>query len=474
MLLYRSLAESWRVMSEYRVRNRGEIVANCIRASMQDAWSIISFFYPKDGIGKRLSDEDFREVFFLLTDAYPNEIESNPDPIDLLVSLSETEVTTGHAKSIVSRLHNILEAEDNEVRSWLIRPLFETINKRDLHPLFLRMSVRASPIRRRDAIMALAMAYDYPFHHVRTSVNLLGLENTVRDLSLNGFNYSKIRPLCFQPLLIPIPVLVKSPSAVTFTKCYAEEVEGTWVTLHHDKKKTMVFDSSGADIPEIEDIRSWALNIGLLDGVYLCDYAERRDNSFLLIDWLNPTDSKLTYASRRKRFDTLPSWAIKPMIEMDLPYHPESSPSPYLLRNARGILTYENTIEEVVLLNPQIKYRILRVLSGKVVKSNSGGVPTILWKLGARDGFDYYPVCELESPHDFLKDIRNFLSPFKRLVGEAIKITSPLFVRVNVITSGWGDLGCYLKGEIIKVESNAGISDCMGVEELGYVEDESE
>ena len=105
-----------------------------------------------------------------------------------MVSLSETEVTTGHAKSIVSRLHNILEAEDNEVRSWLIRPLFETINKRDLHPLFLRMSVRASPIRRRDAIMALAMAYEHPFHHVRTSVNLLGLKNTVRDLSLNGFN----------------------------------------------------------------------------------------------------------------------------------------------------------------------------------------------------------------------------------------------------------------------------------------------
>ena len=96
MLLYRSLAESWRVMSEYRVRNRGEIVANCIRASMQDAWSIISFFYPKDGIGNRLSDEDFREIFYLLTDAYPDEIESNPDPIDLLVSLSETEVTTGH------------------------------------------------------------------------------------------------------------------------------------------------------------------------------------------------------------------------------------------------------------------------------------------------------------------------------------------------------------------------------------------
>ena len=62
MLAYRSLAETWRVISEYNVRNRAEMVANCIRASMQDTWSIISFFYPKDGIGTRLSDEDFRLI----------------------------------------------------------------------------------------------------------------------------------------------------------------------------------------------------------------------------------------------------------------------------------------------------------------------------------------------------------------------------------------------------------------------------
>ena len=154
MLMYRSLAESWRVLTAYRLRSRAEIVANNIRASMSETWTVVSFFYPKDGIGNRLSDEDFREIFFLLTDAYPEEVDDNPDPLNLLTSLSETEITTDTAKSVVDRMHSILEAPDNEVRTWLIRPLFDRISKRDLHPFFMRLSVRASPVRRRDVVSA--------------------------------------------------------------------------------------------------------------------------------------------------------------------------------------------------------------------------------------------------------------------------------------------------------------------------------
>ena len=195
---YRALAESWRVLLAYRLRSRKEIISNCICASMDDPWSVVSFFYPKDGIGNRLSDEDFREIFFLLTDAFPEEVTFNPDPINLLSSLSESEKTTGHAKPIVARMHSILKAEDNEIRAWLIRPLFSRINKRDLHPFFMRLSVRASPIRRRDVIAALGMAYDEPFHHVRTSVNLIGLKNTVNALSMGSFDFKKVRPLLRQ------------------------------------------------------------------------------------------------------------------------------------------------------------------------------------------------------------------------------------------------------------------------------------
>lgn len=477
MLHYRSLAESWRVLTSYRLRSRGEIVANNIRAQMDDAWTIISFFYPKDGIGNRLSDEDFREIFFLLTDAYPEEVDENPDPIHLLTTLSETDLTVGSAKSVVDRAHRILEAPDNEVRAWLIRPLFERISKRDLHPFFMRLSVRASPIRRRDVILALSMAYEHPFHHIRTSVNLLGLQSTVRDLSLGAFDYSKIRPVSGKPIILPSPVLLASPDAIGFTKCFVEIVEGTRITVHHSKTGTIGFSASGSEIPDDDGWMSrWAEALKTKEfpmdyGIYLCDYAEQRDNPLLLVDWLTPDNPKTSFNARRKVLSSVPDWALKPLQLYDSPamISQDEYDLPLIIHNARGILTYENTIEEIALLNPKTRERVVRVLSGRVVESSSGGSPIVMWRLGVRDGFDYYPVTEVECELDF----KRYCAPYKVIIGEAVKIETPLFVTVNVLASGWGDIGAYLNCRIVEVAPAAGISDCIGVEELGYVDTES-
>ena len=85
------------------------------------------------------------------------------------------------------------------------------------------------------------------------------------------------------------------------------------------------------------------------------------------------------------------------MLMLEAPYHAHYENIPFILRNARGILTYENTLEEVALLNPTTTDRIMRVISGRITESPTGGPPVMLWRLGVRDGFDYYPVCELES-----------------------------------------------------------------------------
>ena len=84
-----------------------------------------------------------------------------------------------------------------------------------------------------------------------------------------------------------------------------------------------------------------------------------------------------------------------------------------------------------------------------------------------RDGFDYYPVCEMESDFDF----NNYCASYKMIDGEAIKIDTPLFVTVDILSSGWGDIGAYVMGTITGIKTDAGISECMGVEEIGYVED---
>jgi len=422
----------------------------------------------------RLSDEDFREIYYLLTDAYPDEIKTNSDPIHQLTLLSETENTTGTAKSVSDRISKILETDDNEVRSWLIRPLFDRINTRDLHPFFMRLSVRSAPVRRRDVISALALAYEQPYHHVRTSVNLLGLRNTLNDLSLHSFDYTQIRPLVGEPLIIPTPTLVESSDVVAFTKCLLETVEGAWVSIHRMTERTTGYTASGNELPDDDNwIHNWANAIDLPLGIYLCDYAEMRDNPLLLIDWLDPSEAQMTLSKRRERFTGIPEWAIKPMISLDRPYHSEKyqdSGLPFLIRNARGILTYQNTVEEVVLLNPVSKYRTMRVLSGRVFQNLAQGDQMfVLWKLGARDGYDYFPIVEMNSGKLRDQDFNRYCSPWKWAVGEAIRIETPLFVKVDILTSGWGEIGAYVTGQIIEFDEAAGIADTMGVEEIGYV-----
>ena len=152
---------------------------------------------------------------------------------------------------------------------------------------------------------------------------------------------------------------------------------------------------------------------------------------------------------------------------LDAPYLSdviESEGHPILLRNARGILTYENTAEEVVLINPSSSHRIMRVLSGKVVESDTGGAPLILWKLGVRDGFDYYPVAEVDAESDFTR----YCAKWTRQPGEAIKVETPLFVNVDILSSGWGDIGAYVNCRIVSINPSGGIAECMGVEELGH------
>tara|TARA_R100000458_G_scaffold15409_1_gene13126 strand:+ start:166 stop:978 length:813 start_codon:yes stop_codon:yes gene_type:complete len=268
--------------------------------------------------------------------------------------------------------------------------------------------------------------------------------------------------------MLPSPVLVQSPDAVVFGKCFVEMVEGTWVTIHHDSKKTVGFTASGSELPDDDGwLARWAESAELQEGIWLCDYAEHRDVPLLLVDSLTPSDSHATFMRRRPI--SVP-WAVKPMQLIDSPMmlHEMNIDLPFVLHNSSGILTYENTIEERVLLNPVKKERVVRVLSGRITASASGGSPIMVWKLGVRDGFDYYPVCEVSTDLDF----KQYCAPYKVLEGEAVKVDTPLFVNVEVLASGWGDIGAYMNCRITGIAHSAGLADCIGVEELGYVDTE--
>jgi hypothetical protein len=114
----------------------------------------------------------------------------------------------------------------------------------------------------------------------------------------------------------------------------------------------------------------------------------------------------------------------------------------------------------------------MRVLSGRVFQNLAQGPNLyVLWKLGVRDGFDYFPITEMTSGDLTDQDFKRYCAEWKWLPGEAIRIETPLFVKVNILTSGWGEIGAYLNGNIAGIDGSAGLADTMGVEEIGYVGD---
>ena len=455
-----------------KARNRSDLIANNLIAASSNQWPVVFFFYSPSS-DFRLSDEDFREIYYLLTGAFPSEVEDSPDPLSLLSQLSETEMTEMTMLSAYTRIENILKPNiDNETRSKLLHPLFFKINAIDMKVFLHRLSVRGCPVKRRDIISGLSKANGERFHHIRSSMNLTGLKKTAMLLSSGAFEYEAIRPRNGWPLVIPSPIFVDDPSSVRFTKCFVEEAEGAWVSVHIGDVN-QGFTASGSELPEAPSVlKGWAVAAMIPNGIYLCDYAETRDNPLLIVDHLTPDDPKSSFESRRKWIkDTIASWAIKPLMGLDDPLSVVEldKKGPIVLRNARGILSYENTSDELVLMRAEKKPRILRVTGGRMIQLQTGTPPYPVWTVSARDGLGYYPLGEIESntaATAFIK--RHIDSPYKTIEGENIRIDVPCFVEVTIDATGWGDFGPYISGSITKGSPASGISDVIGVEEIGW------
>jgi hypothetical protein len=377
-------------------------------------------------------------------------------------------------------MQEIEKVEDNMVRAQLLVNAMLSISPRDLHPLLFRLSVRGGVVRRRDVVRALALANDEPTQHVRMSVNLLGLERTTMKLTIRDFCFAEVRPYVGHPLIIPTPTIVESPEAVPFTKSFIEKIEGTWVTVHvsdNASNPARGFTASGGQVPcEPEDnwIDGWAMTIELDAGMYLCDYAEMRDNPLLMVDVLTPEDPKATFAARRKYIEEHLSdfkWAIKPLIPIDDPLESKeivADGEPFILRNSRAMLTYENTKDEIVLVRTTTTPRIFRIDAGKVITPNTGGAPYPLWGVAVRDGSDFYRIGELKASGEAEAFIRRHASKWKNAQGEAIAIEVPCYVEVQIDSCGWGEFGPYIVGEILKGSPTSGVADCMGIEEMAF------
>ena len=57
--------------------------------------------------------------------------------------------------------------------------------------------------------------------------------------SSGQFEYEAVRPRIGWPMVIPAPNYLSDLASVPFSKCYAENVEGAWVTVHINRPANM-------------------------------------------------------------------------------------------------------------------------------------------------------------------------------------------------------------------------------------------
>jgi len=460
------------------------LISNCLNATKMNQYPVVYFFYaPLDE--NRLSDEEFREIFYHLTDSYIEEVGDNLDPIYLLSTLCETQNTDVTLGRVVGVLKSMLKTKDDEIRAELLRPLFNRLCKKDMHILLLRLSGRDNKVRLRHIVAALADANGALFHEVKRAVLLHGVRKVCEVFSSGEGLHDLIKPHYGTGIVIPSPAFIDDAILAPFGECYLEIPAGEWMTLHvlEDAKRPMLFNSSGIEV-DVE-INTETLCSDWPSGIYLMEYAANRDVELQICDILRIDEegyenyTAMPFEQRREYIaSNFRGWEYKSMVKIENPtmalMHLTKTVEgdtiqTVLLRNANGLLTYENTRYELLLVTIEHSpYQTFR-LNGGILTSTVKGVRSKLigkWKVSVRDGPAYYDVGMLEARPDVEKRLRKLINADNLYEDDYVTLKHPVFVDVNVIASGWGDYGAYVQGKIVSINSKAGVGDCVGIHEI--------
>jgi len=465
--MYRQVAESLRVCKTIPTK-KGDIITNLLLPNKLGQYQIVYLLYSPSN-KQRLSDEDFREIYYLLTDLYPEEVDSQADIFELFSNLSTTSKTTASINRVYSIVANVLEmCGNNGCRAMYLKTVFNRISKQDLVILLERLSNRGSVVTRYDVVKGIARANGVLLRHVRKASFLIGLDRVCERLSRDEDITSLVKPPLGMPLVIPSPSIVKNVGDIPFGECFVEIPEGERLTLHILKDSKKMYNSTGLEYEIEESMNSMIESINLNQGIYLVEYASGRDIELKIVDMLTPSIDTMPFKKRRDNMK-IPKWALKEMTPVvDASYYLEKvgTQQVAILWNANGILTYESTIYESVLVNAhKVHKSVFEVLGGVYVKEEIHSRPKLSkWRLGVRDGDDIYPVGLVDIDQGL--SLMRFVNPHKVKDGEEVTLNSPLCVNVNVISSGWGDFGAYVQGIIQSVAEQAGRKDCVSIDEL--------
>ena len=230
------------------VRRPHIVLESAFALSPKEIPSLIEFFYEDGSIGERLSDEDLREIFYNLTDLYPEEVESEPDLIQILSNLSEEIETTVDFKFVHAHMRKMFgrytifgghppQEVDNKVRSMVMRTLLKRVTARDAYWLILRLTRKANPFKHRDVVNALAIHHKTLKARVRKEALFTPLSQLARKMpeELVGV------PSIGAPLLVPLPTRIEAHIPYGGEDAnWIEVIRGERLVMHHDEDFTVV------------------------------------------------------------------------------------------------------------------------------------------------------------------------------------------------------------------------------------------
>ena len=476
------------------VRRPHIVLESAFALSPKEIPSLIEFFYEDGSIGERLSDEDLREIFYNLTDLYPEEVESEPDLVQVLSNLSEEIETTVNFKFVHASMNQMFgrytifgghppQEVDNKVRSMLMRTLLKRVTARDAYWLILRLTRKANPFKHRDVANALAIHHKILKARVRKEALFTPLSKLAQRLALDELVGV---PRIGAALLVPLPTRIEAHVPYVGEDAnWLEVIRGERLVMHHDEDFTSFHDPNGIESNiTTNDAASLTerINVNLPHGIYLIERVPESEYPLKIVDVLYSALPFSHYSgiqdapfNQRRLWleENLADVFIKPMeLVQNVTQLKAKAPKNGLcfIHNGRAPVSYTNSREEVVRFSTKATGEVFRLIGGVWRHDAGRGLTLNSWRVAARDGIDgYYEVGDIPCSPDLEKTLAKMTVKGQAVEGELLLMENPTFVDVQVHFAEYGERGIIIQGSIEGIVNSAGISDVVPVEEVEWL-----
>ena len=457
------------------VRRPVAVLESCFNLAPGEIPRMIQFFYEDyDPYHiKRLRDEDLREIFYLLTDLYPDEIDPDPDLVNMLSQLSDVSETTTSLYFVMNNINKILESESNDTRATIMRVILKRMTARDAYYFVLRLMRRSNPFKRSHILLALAYHTGIPSSRLKRASHFTPLSQMAQMIKKDGDEVDlPLTPVPGDALLLPMP----SRYEEMFLSSTLEVLRGQRLSLHKMEDMLLLMDPNGVEaVLDSGDELDLIGSADIPDGIYLVEYVPTDSFPITIVDVRYTTDGvhdKPFHERRCWLMENIPELFVKLMIpvsnEKQMKHNlPDKSMG--FLWNNQSYVDYENKKQTIVRYTTKSKGEIFRLVGGVWQLNDDQQLKLSGWRVAARDGIDgYYEVGTIQCEPIIEKKLRTMLEESKALEGEMALTKSPCFVGVEIHWTEYDNTGIHIQGVITQIVSDAGRSDVIAVEDVEY------